>query len=264
MDEDDSVGITLSGSDGDPEVTQTLTYAITQSPSHGSVTGFSASTGQFTYQPAANYNGPDSLQFTVTDDGTAGPPASLTSPAAATVSITVNPVNDNPVANPDSLVRQKNAAAKISVAQVLANDTDPESDTLTVTGVTSPSAHGATITLEAGWLIYEPPAGFNAADSFSYSISDGNGGTATGVVNVTLAPDSTEQTLNIISADPSGADVIVKIAGIAAGPTGSRPPPAWRRLSPGRRTRRDHKRPPPTASFNSPIRLRQARAFIAP
>jgi hypothetical protein len=214
VDEDGSIGITLSGSDGDPEVTQTLTFAITQSPSHGSVTGFSAATGQFTYAPAANYNGPDTIQFTVTDDGTAGPVASLTSPAA-TVSITVNPVNDNPVANADSLVRQKNASAKIAVSLVLANDTDPESDTLTVTGVTSPSAQGGTVTLDGAWLIYEPIAGFNSADTFTYSISDGHGGTASGLVNVTVAADSTEQTLNIISTTPSGADVILRIAGIA-------------------------------------------------
>jgi hypothetical protein len=79
-------------------VTQSLTFAISDQPDHGTLTGFNASTGAVTYDPADNYNGPDSFQFTVTDDTTAGG-AALTS-AAATVAITVNPVNDAPVLAP--------------------------------------------------------------------------------------------------------------------------------------------------------------------
>ena len=66
--EDTNLPLTLTGADSDPEVTQTLTFAITDQPDHGTLTGFSASTGVVTYEPAANYNGPDSFQFTVTDD----------------------------------------------------------------------------------------------------------------------------------------------------------------------------------------------------
>jgi len=95
-DEDTAKAITLTGSDGDPEVAQTLTFAIDTSPSHGALSGFDSSTGAVTYTPDLNYNGPDSFTFTVTDDATAGDPASLTS-LAATVDITVNPVNDCPI-----------------------------------------------------------------------------------------------------------------------------------------------------------------------
>jgi Ca2+-binding RTX toxin-like protein len=83
-----SLAITLTGDDGDPDAVQTLTYAIVTFPSHGTISGFDAATGALTYTPDANYVGPDSFTFTVTDDATAGDPVSLTS-APATVSLTV-------------------------------------------------------------------------------------------------------------------------------------------------------------------------------
>jgi VCBS repeat-containing protein len=92
--EDTPFSGTLTGDDGDPEVTQTLTFAIASQPSHGTLT-INAASGTFTYTPAANYNGPDSFTFTVTDDATAGGPALTSVPATA--SITVNAVNDAPV-----------------------------------------------------------------------------------------------------------------------------------------------------------------------
>src|SRR5262249_49406024 len=87
---------TLTGDDGDPEVTQTLTFAIDTHPAHATPP-LAAATAAFTYTPPANFNGPDSFTFKVTDDATAGG-AALTS-AAATVSITVNAVNNQPTAN---------------------------------------------------------------------------------------------------------------------------------------------------------------------
>ena len=83
-DEDTALAITLTGDDGDPEVSQVLTFALATSPSHGTLTGFNASTGQVTYTPGADYNGSDSFTFKVTDDNTAGG-AGLTG-AEATVS----------------------------------------------------------------------------------------------------------------------------------------------------------------------------------
>ncbi|MEA2598622.1 MAG: hypothetical protein QOF01_5091, partial [Thermomicrobiales bacterium] len=92
--EDTPLAITLTGDDGDPGVAQVLTFAIDDQPDHGTLTGFDAATGAVTYEPALNYNGPNSFTVTVTDDGTAGGPA-LTS-APATIALTVNAVNDAP------------------------------------------------------------------------------------------------------------------------------------------------------------------------
>ncbi len=85
-DEDTPVGITLTGSDpdGDP-----LSFAVASGPSHGTLSG---SAPNLTYTPDANFNGSDSFTFTV-NDGQA-----TSSPAA--VDITVNPVNDAPLADP--------------------------------------------------------------------------------------------------------------------------------------------------------------------
>jgi FG-GAP-like repeat/Bacterial Ig domain/RTX calcium-binding nonapeptide repeat (4 copies) len=81
-------------------------------------------TTAYTYTPAANYNGPDSFTFTVTD-GTA-------TSAPATVNITVTPVNDAPVAVNDSYSTDEDTALIVNAATgVLANDTDIDSASLT-------------------------------------------------------------------------------------------------------------------------------------
>jgi endonuclease G len=91
--EDTPKVITLSGSDTETAAGD-LTYAITVQPAHGVLTGTAPN---LTYVPAADYNGPDSFQFTVTDKGDGASPA-LTS-APATVSITVEAGNDAPEAD---------------------------------------------------------------------------------------------------------------------------------------------------------------------
>src|SRR5205085_2085364 len=68
---------------------------------------------------------------------------------------------------------------------VLTNDSDPEGDTLTVSGVSTP-AHGSATANADGTITYTPALNYNGADSFTYTISDGHGGTATGTVDVTI------------------------------------------------------------------------------
>jgi hypothetical protein len=53
--------------------------------------------------------------------------------------------------------------------------------------VSSASAHGASITVSGEWVFYTPASGFTSADSFTYTLSDGNGGSAVGTVSVTIA-----------------------------------------------------------------------------
>ncbi|MBM3151129.1 MAG: tandem-95 repeat protein [Chloroflexi bacterium] len=101
VDEESSVSITLTGADADPEVAQTLTFAIDANPTHGALSGFNPATGEVTYTPDPDFFGSDSFLFSVTDDATAGSPGALVS-AAGTVSITVNNVNDPPSFDPGS------------------------------------------------------------------------------------------------------------------------------------------------------------------
>src|SRR5205085_1210064 len=85
--EDTPISGTLAASDID---SPTLSYSIVTGPSHGSLTSFNPATGAYTYTPGADYNGADSFTFKAND-------GSLDS-NVATISLTVNPVNDAPVA----------------------------------------------------------------------------------------------------------------------------------------------------------------------
>jgi VCBS repeat-containing protein len=166
--EDTAKVITLVATDVDNDP---LSYSYTQ-PAHGTVTG---SGPNVTYTPAANYNGADSFTFKA-NDGTADS-------NSVTVSITVNAINDAPVANPDSASVKRGKSVTINVR---ANDTDVENHTLTVIAV-SPATHGS-VTLNAnGTVKYTAPKSFTGTDTFTYTISDGQGGTATATVTVTVS-----------------------------------------------------------------------------
>jgi large repetitive protein len=68
---------------------------------------------------------------------------------------------------------------------VLANDTDEDGDTLSVTAVGTP-AHGTAAIMANGTVVYTPAANYNGADSFTYTVADGEGGADTGAVTMTI------------------------------------------------------------------------------
>lgn len=112
--EDNSYDGTVTGSDGDPEVAQSLIFAVANGPFHGTV-ALDPATGAFTYTPEDDYNGPDSFSFTVSDDDSAGGTA-LTS-SEAVVTIEMSAVNDAPLLT------------------VPGSKTTPEDIALTITGI---------------------------------------------------------------------------------------------------------------------------------
>ncbi len=183
-DEDTATAITLTGSDpdGDP-----LTYGVASSPAHGTLSGTAPN---LTYTPAADYFGTDSFTFTARD-GTA-------SSNAATVSITVDPVNDPPVAGADAAATA-NHLLTINTVALLANDVaGPPSESaqvLTVVSVTAgPDTHG-TVSLAANTVTYTPDAGFVGTASFTYTVVDDDPAdplTGTGTVTITVAPAPNE------------------------------------------------------------------------
>ena len=75
----------------------------------------------------------------------------------------------------------------VGTADVLANDTDPDGDTLSIVSFTQGS-HGTVDHHGGGSFTYTPDAGWNGSDSFDYTVIDGNGGWATATVNVTVTP----------------------------------------------------------------------------
>jgi len=101
--------------------------------------------------------------------------------ASDTVVITVSGVNVGPTANNDTATVPEDSV-NFSI-NVIANDTDPDGDTLTVT--TAFASHG-TVTPSGGSVLYTPTANYFGGDTINYTITDGNGGFSSAVVNVTV------------------------------------------------------------------------------
>ncbi len=165
--EDTPVSITLEGSDPDEDE---LSYTVVESPSHGSLSGTAPNV---TYTPKPNFNGSDSFTFKVSDE--------TADSNAATVSITVTAANDPPSAKDDSARTLEDTPIK--AIDVLGNDTDVDDDQLTTSAVTQGRNGSVTINAD-NTLSYIPKANFCGTDSFTYTISDGKGGTDTATVNV--------------------------------------------------------------------------------
>ena len=100
--------------------------------------------------------------------------------------------NNNPVPVEDPITRAGTQGVKVSKTTLLANDTDPDGDTLTISSVSSTSANGGTVSVSGNWIFYTPPSGSTDPDSFTYTVSDGQGGTQTGTVGITLPEDNSQ------------------------------------------------------------------------
>ncbi len=165
VDEDTSLPITLTATDpeGDP-----LTFRIVTAASHGTLLGVPPS---ITYVPDANFNGLDTFQFVAND----GQRDSNT----ATVSVTVEPVNDPP----GTVIQLVETDEAVAVAiTLLAPDVD--GDPLTY-AVTSSPAHG-TLTGTAPALTYTPAPDFAGSDSFNFVAHDGLAFSGTSTVQITV------------------------------------------------------------------------------
>ncbi len=165
-----SSSISASDTDGD-----SLSYSVTGNPLHGLVV-LNPVTGTFTYTPNINYNGTDAFVVTISD-GNGGTTTS-------TVTIGVNPLNDAPVTVADSITVNEGGTATLlesGASSVLANDSDAENSPLSAILVSGP-AHG-TLTLNAnGTFSYTHNGSETTSDSFTYTINDAAGATASAEV----------------------------------------------------------------------------------
>ncbi|WP_425404062.1 Ig-like domain-containing protein [Hwanghaeella sp.] len=201
-DEDTPLTISgLLGNDSDPDTSDTLSIAsIDTTGTLGTVTD--NLDGTFSYDPTAAFNflavgesATDTFTYTVSD-GNGGTDT-------ATVSILVNGVNDAPDAVDDD--RTTDEDTPLTISGLLGNDSDPDtSDTLSIASIDTTGTLGTVTDNLDGTFSYDPTAAFNflavgesATDTFTYTVSDGNGGTDTATVSILVngvndAPDAVD------------------------------------------------------------------------
>jgi len=111
-------------------------------------------------------------------------------------------VNRLPVPAAPVLERAASLGAKRRVADFLGADPDGDPVSLTAAGPTS--IHGGTVQVTHGWVAYTPPAGWTTGDAFSFTVSDGQGGIASGTASVVVPTDDLP-TENLIT-EPAGGN----------------------------------------------------------
>ena len=192
-DEDHAVtfGVLANDADAEGNIVPGLTVAVSQ-PAAGVLTN--NGDGTFTFDPAGAFenlgvgqSATVTFTYRVTD--------ALGASDVGTVTIVVTGVNDGPVAAADRFTVAEDGTLTVAAAGLLADDADPDAgDVLTVTAVNGaasavgtaiPTAHGTVRVNADGSFAYAPDiACGSGSDSFTYTVSDGHGGTATAAVTV--------------------------------------------------------------------------------
>jgi len=200
--EDGSVTINVLANDT-PATGLTLSSVTQPAKGTATITG-----GQVVYTPKANFHGTDTFAYTVTDG---------TTTVGAAVTVTVLPVNDAPVAKPDSA---KTTVGVAIVIDVLKNDKDVDGDALVVVLQSQPSHGTATLDVNTKKVTYTPTAGYVGADSFTYYASDGVANSETVTVSIQVKAssggldDSTNAKVLAVCAAHSGEARMVSLCGI--------------------------------------------------
>ena len=149
-------------------------------PAHGTVMYIGTNV---VYTPGADFHGTDTFTYSIQD----GDPAFT---AVGTVTVTVTPVNDPPVAVNDAVTTAEDTVVTVAVAVLLANDrpgpaNEGGSVRLVPGGFGTPTL--GTLAYDGTNVVYTPPADYQGTDTFTYTIDDGNpASTATGTVTVTI------------------------------------------------------------------------------
>lgn len=194
-DVDTAKTITLTATDDDGDL---LTYAVVTGPAHGSLIGVAPN---LIYTPDHNFNGSDSFTFIAND--------SKADSNVATVSITVKPVNDAPVAFQDLVTTDEDTDKPITLRAF-----DEDGDALTYTVVFRP-AHGK-LSGAAPNLIYTPDHNFNGSDSFTFKVNDGTVDSSEATVGIMVTPVNDAPVANALD-----LSTIENVVAVDITPTGS-------------------------------------------
>ncbi|GAL35946.1 fibronectin type III domain protein [Vibrio maritimus] len=178
-DEDNNQTLSFNFSDVDGD---TVTAAEKSAPSHGEI---AINGTDIVYTPTANYNGSDSFTITLTDGN------GYT--VDKTINVTVSSVNDEPsITIASTLTTDEDNNQTLSF-----NFSDVDGDTVTATEKSAPS-HGE-IAINGTDIVYTPTANYNGSDSFTITLTDGNGYTVDKTINVTVSSINDEPSITIAS-----------------------------------------------------------------
>jgi hypothetical protein len=196
VDEDSTVTADLLAAVTAP-IGQSAVLTSVGSPSHGTV---SVVGGTVTYTPFPDYAGPDQFSYTVT--------SSAGETRTAAVDVTVNPVNDAPIAVDDTLTVNAGSTLEINHADLVGNDTDIDGGSLSVSSasIVSPSIGGqlrACGTSRPTCSLYVAPT-TSGVEIVDYVVSDGAGGTDVGRLRITVVPTALPDTVLVTLSCPSG------------------------------------------------------------
>ncbi len=150
------------------------TWSVVTNPAHGTLT-FN-NDGTYTYTPEADYNGMDSFNYQLCDTDS--------DCSTATVTLTITPVNDAPLATDDSNTTNEDTQVSGDVSE---NDT-PSGDGGNTWSVVTNSTHGTLTFNNDGTYTYMPEADYNGMDSFTYQLCDTDGDCSTATVTYTISP----------------------------------------------------------------------------
>ena len=189
----DPTEITLKATDPQGNA---LTYALVSEPQSGTITDLNEETGSLVYTSDAGFTGKDSFTFNA-NDGTVDS-------NTATVTITVNQVNQPPVAEKQSVT-----ANTADPTEITLKATDPQGNALTYALVSEPQSGTITdLNEETGSLVYTSDAGFTGKDSFTFNANDGTVDSNTATVTITVnqvnqPPVAEKQSVTANTADPT-------------------------------------------------------------
>ncbi len=180
-----SVNVLANDTDADGD-----TLSITGAPTAANGTVVSNGDGTLTYTPNAGYVGTDVITYQISDG---------TDTITATLDVTIEAGNEAPVsvADPELVLDQGQTATTVNV---LANDTDAEGETLSITGTPS-AANGTVVDNGDGTLTYTPENGFFGSDTITYEITDGTN-------SITATLDVTVNERDYIVKGTEGNDVL--------------------------------------------------------
>ncbi|MBB1420121.1 tandem-95 repeat protein, partial [Pseudoalteromonas sp. SG44-1] len=174
LQEEGSFEVNVLGNDSDVDIGDSLdvsSVTVVSAPSNGQTQV--TATGAIIYTANADYYGDDSFTYTVKDSN--GEVSNL-----ATVTMTVNPVNDAPVAQTQTLNLDEDASLLITLLA-----TDIENDSLTYR-IDTDVAHGTLVQQSSDSWLYTPAADYNGSDSFTFVANDGALDSAPVSVNLTV------------------------------------------------------------------------------